>query len=56
MRVPTREGLNATQWKKIKLQMLNTGEFNPNVWSLLDSYQKFWVNETKKSYRDLGSQ
>lgn len=51
---PSKEqGLDSSSWKQLKLAMLNTGEFNPDMWNSLSDYQKYFVNELKKSYRDL---
>lgn len=46
-------GVDVRTFKQIKIRMLTTGEFDPNVWNELSDFQKFWVNETKKTYRDL---
>ena len=50
---PTQEGLSSSEFKEIKTRLLQTGEFNPEVWNDMNAFQKFWVNETKKSYRDI---
>lgn len=46
-------GLDARQWKHVKMIMLTTGTFDFNLFESLNTYQRYWVNETKKSYRDL---
>jgi len=48
-----KEGLSQKRFKEIKMRLLEEGVFDPNVWEEMNSYQRFWVNETKKSYRDL---
>ena len=44
-------GLSPSEFKKAKMHMLETGEFDPNL--VLSKIQAYWKNETKKSYRDL---
>ena len=51
--VKEKNGLNASDWKKVRLTMLNTGEFDPNLSEQLSKAQRYWVNETKKTLRDI---
>ena len=46
-------GMSASDFKKVKAHMLETGEFDPNDSHLLSKAQKYWVNETKKAFRDI---
>ena len=46
-------GLDASTWKKTRIEMLNTGECNPELTELMNKAQRYWVNETKKTLRDL---
>lgn len=46
-------GLDARQFNEVKRHMLTTGEFDPELWDSLNPMQQFWVNETKKTLRDL---
>lgn len=50
-----REGVDKATFKRLKSDMLNTGEFDVNYLNKLDSYQAYWVNETKKTLRDLST-
>ena len=53
MLTPGDPGLSNSEFKKVKIHMLYTGEFDPNLWDRLSERQKFWVNQTKKTLRDL---
>ena len=46
-------GLNPSDWKRAKLHMMNTGEFDPNLFEEMNKAQRYWVNETKKTLRDI---
>jgi hypothetical protein len=46
-------GLNASEWKKVREHMLNTGESDPNLWDSMNKAQRFWINETKLGIRGL---
>lgn len=50
---PQQTGVDNRTFKEIKRVMLTTGKFDPELYDSLSSYQKYWVNETKKAYRDL---
>lgn len=49
-------GLDARKWKEVRLHMMHTGEFDPNLFGQMNKAQKWWVNETKKTLRDLKSE
>ena len=53
MLTPRDPGLSNSEFKKVKIHMLYTGEFNPNLWNELSERQKFWVNQTKLALREL---
>ena len=53
MIAPQEPEVSASVFKRIKIRMLTTGEFDNNDFHLLSSNQKYWVNETKKTLRDL---
>lgn len=46
-------GLNQNKWAEVRRTMLETGQFDPNLWEELSKAQKFWINETKKTLRSL---
>lgn len=46
-------GLDARQWKQVRMHMLNTGEVDVNLLEEMNKAQRWWVNETKKTLRDL---
>ena len=48
-----KDGLDASAWKKVRMTMLNTSEFDPNLSEQLSKAQRYWVNETKKTLRDI---
>ena len=55
MLTPKEGGLDKKSFKEVKKIMLTTGTFDPNLWHLLNERQKFFINELKKSLRDLES-
>ena len=48
-----KDGLNASEWKKVRMTMLNTGECDPNISEELSKSQRYWLNETKQTYRNI---
>lgn len=46
-------GISVREFKTLKRIMLTTGQFDPNKWNELNEKQKYWINETKKTLRDL---
>jgi len=49
-------GLDAREWKKVRKNMLQTGEFDPNISDQLNPAQRWWVNETKLALRDCSKE
>lgn len=45
-------GLPEREWAKVRNQMLQTGEFDPNTEGLSKA-QAYWVNQTKLALRSL---
>lgn len=46
-------GLNPSEWKKAKIHMLNTGEFDLNLFESMTKAQRYWVNQTKLALRAI---
>ena len=49
---PEQPGLSQSQFKEIKRRLLEEGEFDPNYYEEMNTFQKYWVNETKKTLRE----
>ena len=51
--VKEKDGLSASEWKKVRMTMLNTSECDPNIIEQMSKAQRYWINETKKTLRDI---
>lgn len=49
-------GLDDREWKRVRTHMLKTSEFDPNLGEQLNDYQKYFINEAKKTLRDIGKE
>lgn len=45
--------LSASEWKKARMKMLLTAEFDPNDWDKLSKAQKYFINQAKLAFRDI---
>lgn len=45
--------LTQREWKRVRMRMLQTGEFDPNIGHQLSKEQKFFINQCKLTLRDL---
>lgn len=46
-------GIPPREWTKVRRQMLIDGTFDPNLWEECSKAQRYWINETKKTLRDI---
>lgn len=46
-------GLPATEWTKCRKHMLTTGECDPEQIDRMNKAQRFFINECKKTLRDI---
>lgn len=46
-------GMSATEWKKTREHMLNTGECDPNEMERMSKAQRYFINELKLTLRGM---
>lgn len=51
--IKDKDGLPVREWTKIRRIMLTSGEFDPNISEQLSKAQRYWINEVKKTLRDI---
>ena len=51
--IKEKDGLSVSEWKRVRMTMLKTAEFDPNLLESLSKAQRFWINESKKTLRDI---
>ena len=48
-----KEGLNTTEWARVRDNMLKTNEIDPEIIETLSKAQEWWVNQTKLAIRSI---
>lgn len=49
-------GISASEWKKVRENMLITSQCDPNIMERMNKSQRWWVNETKLALRGITKQ